>query len=228
MCGRLSLTAADHRAAAKLLTDAVPGFELEGLTRWLEQAEYRPHYNVGPGQTHLTVRGRKHRPILDRALWGFRFPDKPKKLVINARAESVDTRPMFRRAFEHGRCLIPADGFFEWEKTESERLPWWFHRRDERALLFAAVLERPRGRGAELEGPPRFSIITVPAGDEVGQIHDRMPAIIESEEVDDWLFASPAQAHELLRPNEDALTRMRVSKRFNSVAYDEPFRAETP
>lgn len=218
MCGRLSLTAADHRAAAELLANAVPQFEVESLSRWLEQAEYHPHYNVGPGQIHWLVRARGERPLLDRGLWGMSKRDGPKKLVVNARAESIESRPMFRAAFAQRRCLIPADGFFEWERHEQERLPWWFRRHDRRALLFAAVFDPP----AEHEEAPRFSIVTVPSTAEVGRIHDRMPAIVESEEVLAWLSGPPARARSLLRPSETPLDMVRVSKRFNTVAYDEP------
>lgn len=217
MCGRLSLTAADHRAAAMLLADAVPGFEVDGLSAWLAATDYRRRYNVGPGQTHLVVRGRSGRAILDRGTWGFELgqgPGKSAKLVINARAEGVAERPLFRAAFARGRCLIPADGFFEWERRAGQRLPHWFRRADHRALLFAALLS-----------PPRFSIITVPASAALARIHDRMPAIIEPEAVEAWLFEAPAQARALLQTRTLELESMRVSPAFNSASYDQPIEA---
>jgi putative SOS response-associated peptidase YedK len=216
MCGRMGLTASDHRAAAIMLSAAVPGFRPESLASWLERSSYQPHSNIGPGQQHWTVRGRDGRAILDRGLWGFTGPDKPGKLVFNARAETIETRPMFRAAFEQRRCLIPADGFFEWQREDNRRLPWWFHREDGKLLLFAAVIDPPE-RPAD---PPRFSVITVPADGEVARIHDRMPAILESDQVMPWLFDSPRLARSLLRPQADRLATFRVSTNFNAVAYD--------
>ncbi|PRP92218.1 putative SOS response-associated peptidase YedK [Enhygromyxa salina] len=218
MCGRLSLSAPNHRAAAKLLADAVPGFEVEGLARWLEQAGYRPRYNVGPGQEHWLIRGREDRPILDRGVWGFAMGAKPGKLVINARAETVATKPMFRAAFARTRCLIPADGFFEWQRREHERQPWWFHRPERSALLFAALVDPP----ASPDAAARFSIVTVPASEDLRWIHDRMPAIVDPEAVRTWLFADPRRAHELLGDREHELEATQVSTRYNSLGYDEP------
>jgi putative SOS response-associated peptidase YedK len=220
MCGRMSLTASDHRAAAIMLSAAVPGFQADSLAGWLERSHYQPHSNIGPGQQHFTVRGRSGRAILDRGLWGFTGPGK---LVFNARAEGIESRPMFRSAFEHRRCLIPADGFFEWQRDENRRLPWWFHREDGGLLLFAAVFDPPE-RPAD---PPRFSVITVPAEGEVARIHDRMPAILEPARVMPWLFDSPNVAHSLLRPQPDRLAAFRVSTNFNAVAYDGAIVAET-
>jgi putative SOS response-associated peptidase YedK len=216
MWGRMSLTASDHRAAAIMLSDAVPGFHADSLASWLERSSYQPHANIGPGQAHWTVRGRNGRAILDRGLWGFAGPQKPGKLVFNARAESIETRPLFRAAFERRRCLIPADGFFEWQRDDKRRLPWWFHREDGGLLLFAAVFDPPE-RPAD---PPRFSVITIPAAGEVARIHDRMPAILESEQVMPWLFDSPSAAHSLLRPQAERLATFRVSTSFNAVSYD--------
>lgn len=216
MCGRLSLSAATHREAAVMLAHAVPGFEIEHLAKWLERAGYEGRTNVAPGQVHWVVRGHARRPILDRGLWGLHPGDKPGKLIINARAETIEQRPLFRAAFQGRRALIPADGFFEWEKRDKQRLPHWFHRPDREALLFAAVLEPPHGH----EQLPQFSIVTVPAEGEVAHIHDRMPAIIERDEVREWLFHSPARAHALLRPRADLLSEFRVSTRFNVADYE--------
>lgn len=214
MCGRMSFGAADHRTAAIMLSDLVPGFEPSGLASWLERADYRPHTNIGPGQVHFIVRGRSGRPILDRGLWGFSAPDKPAKRIFNARAETVDARPMFRAAFERRRCLIPADGFFEWERSGDRRLPWWFHREDGRSLLFAAVFDPPQQADAQA----RFCVITVPAAGEIAKIHDRMPAMIDSAEVSRWLFEPSPRS--LLRPRGEELSAFRVSARFNAVGYD--------
>ncbi len=214
MCGRMSLSASDHRTAAIMLSAAIPGFEQSGLASWLERADYQPHTNIGPGQTHFIVRGRGGRAILDRGLWGFSMADKPGKLAFNARAETIDSRPMFRTAFARRRCLIPADGFFEWERSEARRLPWWFHRDDGRLLLLAGVFDPPQG-----DEQARFSVITVPAAGEIARIHDRMPALLDSDEVEQWLADPPDRALALLRPQPEQIASFRVSTRFNAVAY---------
>jgi putative SOS response-associated peptidase YedK len=240
----MSFGASDHRTAAIMLSDAVPGFQPDSLSAWLERAEYQPHTNIGPGQPHWIVRGRDGRAILDRGAFGFTaaVPDKPgqSKLVFNpntaasrparsaggpsgrsgsdlrfnARAETIASRPMFRGAFERRRCLIPADGFFEWERVDRRRLPWWFHRDDGQLLLFAGVFDPPQH-----DDPARFSIITVPAAGEIARVHDRMPAIIESADVSRWLFDRPTDS--LLRPHSERLTAFRVSTRFNAIGHDE-------
>lgn len=221
MCGRLSLTAADHRAAARMLAEAIPAFKAQSLAPWLEQAGYSPRSNVGPGQDHWLIRGRGTRPILDRGRWGMAAPDKPQKLVINARGETVDRRPMFRGAFAQRRALIPADGFFEWSGEKGRRQPHWFHHPDRAALLFAAVFDAPRP-----DAPlPRFSIITVPASASVAPIHHRMPAIVETAAVDTWLFAPPTEARALLVPSACALEAWSVSPAFNHASHEGPIEA---
>ena len=194
MCGRLSLSAPNHRAAAELLAAAVPGFEAEGLARWLAAANYEPHTNLGPGQDHWLVRGRAHRPIMGTGRWGFEHRGQARtKLVINARSETLDQRPMFRSAFAHGRALVPADGFFEWQREGKRRQPHWFHREDRSALLLAALFEPPRG-----DTPERFCVITRPASDDLSWVHPRMPVIIAPEAVETWLFGAPPQLHALM------------------------------
>ena len=221
MCGRMSLTASDPLAAAEMIARVIPSFERKGLARWLERADYRPRYNVGPGQEHWLVRGRKRRPILDRALWGFEFSGRSKKLVFNARAETVESRPMFRAAFAHDRCLVVADGFFEWDHRGGERQPWWFRRKDGEAILLAGV--RTEGHSGEGPDRPRFAIVTAPAGADIEGIHDRAPVIVEPPSVQRWLLAPPEEAVGLLGSAPAGLLRgVPVSRHVNSIAHDDP------
>src|SRR5439155_9106312 len=92
--------------------------------------QYRPRYNVAPSDAHLIVAGRQ----LLGARWG--LGDQPQ---INARSETAAELPTFRQAFAHGRCVVPADGFFEWDP---ERRPLWYRRRDGQLLLMAGLYER--------------------------------------------------------------------------------------
>jgi putative SOS response-associated peptidase YedK len=140
-------------------------------------------------------------------------PRGPSRLVINARAETVAQRPMFRAAFSTRRCLIPADGFFEWDRTRKPRQPWWFHRANGHPLAFAGLVDD------HADEPPRFVIITVPAAGGVEQIHDRMPAIVAREAVDPWLFGTPRDARAVLDDAGVPLEAMPVSTAFNTSQY---------
>lgn len=215
----MSLSAADHRAAAELLAGAVAEFEAPGLARWLALADYRPRTNIAPGQRQLLIRARGRRPILDRATWGMSLRGASRsKLVINARAETVAERPMFRAGFARHRCLIPADGFFEWKQIDGDRQPHWFHRAGGEALLLAAVLDPPRTPDA----PARFAVITRPAVADLRWIHDRMPVILDSEAVSPWLHGELDEARALLERAPPTLAEVPVSTAFNRADYDGP------
>jgi putative SOS response-associated peptidase YedK len=210
MCGRLSLTSSDHRAAAELIAAMIPRFDAADLGAWLERSGYQPRYNVGPGQDHWVVRARSKRPILARVNWG--LPSRQGQLIINARAETVSERPMFRAAFAEGRCLVVADGFFEWDRSGERPQPWWFRDAGGRGLLFAAVVS---------EG--RFAIVTVPANADVEAFHTRMPALIDPSVHEPWLFGPAADARALLTSAPTgALRASAVSRRINSMEHDDP------
>lgn len=217
MCGRLSLTSADHRAAANLIADLIPRFNAADLGAWLSRSDYRPRYNVGPGQDHWVVRGRAGRPILARARWG--MPGRQGQALINARAETIRERPMFRSAFAGGRCLVVADGFFEWDRRGGRPQPWWFRDAAGRGLLFAAVLSEAH----EPEPHENFVIVTVPANPDVEAFHTRMPAIIDPRAHEQWLFGGPADAQPLLASAPSGFLRATaISRRINSIAHDDP------
>ncbi len=217
MCGRLSLTSADHRAAADLIAGLIPRFDSAALGDWLARSGYHARYNVGPGQDHWVVRARAGRPILARARWG--MPGPKDQLVINARAETVTERPMFRTPFAHARCLVVADGFFEWDRRGGRAQPWWFRNAAGRGLLFAAVVAESREPGAR----DQFVIVTVPANADIEAFHPRMPAIIEPKVYEGWLLGAAANARPLLASAPvGALRGIAVSSRVNSIEHDDP------
>ncbi|HEV2377377.1 MAG TPA: SOS response-associated peptidase [Streptosporangiaceae bacterium] len=149
--------------------------------------------------------------------------------LINARAETVDSKPAFRRAFTKRRCLLPADGFYEWEQVESDgktrKQPYFIHRADGGSLAFAGLYELWRDRSRPDDDRDAWLwtavIITTRAADEVGQIHDRMPMVIEPTTWDDWLDPAntdPSHLHHLLVPAAaSGLTSYPVSTEVNSV-----------
>src|SRR5947209_992692 len=111
MCGRITLTVRDLETVAQLLgADVNPG----------DASLYCPHYNLGPTSQHWMVTAGPTRRLVP-ALWGMRT--KGEKLVINARAETLGARPLFREAVARRRCIIPTDGFFEWSGPRSDRRP---------------------------------------------------------------------------------------------------------
>jgi putative SOS response-associated peptidase YedK len=154
--------------------------------------------------------------------------------LINARAETVASKPAFRRAFARHRCLLPADGFYEWEKSgdpkSPRKQPYYIRREDGGVLAFAGLYELWRDKDRPDDDPDSWlwtaTIITTRAEDEVGRIHDRMPMVIEPARWADWLdpAASGTEAlHGLMTPAASVhLTTYPVSTEVNSVRHNGP------
>lgn len=174
---------------------------------------YRARYNVAPTDRHPIALARDGRRGLEMATWGLAPARAGGAVLINARAETALVKPSFREAYEHRRCIVPADGFFEWQKTPEGRLPIWYHRADGKLLYFAGLFDE------EADGR-RFTVLTTPANMLIAPVHDRMPAIIPADEVTTWLErGSPS----LLEPAaEELLVATPVSKRVSSVKNDDP------
>ena len=194
---------------------------------------YRPRYNIAPTDQHWIVRTKREERELLPASWGlvnsWAADSKGGARQINCRAETALARPSFRDAFVRRRCLVPADGFFEWVGDKQTRRPVWFHPPDDSLFLFAGLYEKWLNPQTS-EWLRTFTILTTTPNETVAQVHDRMPVIVDAATVDDWLYVpgSNAQAHAeklrtLLRPAaESALVATAVSPRANSVANDDP------
>ena len=193
MCGRYTLTRPDEEA----LLSALPFDELSDI-----RIELRPRYNLAPGQRNPIVLAGEDGAALAEAEWGFRRSGGG--LAINARSETVRTRPMFRQAFREGRCLVPADGFFEWRREGRVNQPYLF-RKDDGALFVMAGL---------CEGG-HYVVLTRDSEGDVAEIHDRMPVILSPEDARDWLEHGQIG-------KAPALTRTRVSTRVNRIDHDDP------
>jgi putative SOS response-associated peptidase YedK len=142
--------------------------------------------------------------------------------MINARAETVAKR--FAAPFERRRCLVPADGFYEWEKKDGKKQPWFIHRADGSPMVFAGLWEVwwPPGVDRDSEPPLRTcTIITTDANDLVRPIHDRMPVVLSPSDWDEWVDRSNTDTRALSRllvPSDPrALEMFEVSPRVNSV-----------
>jgi putative SOS response-associated peptidase YedK len=214
MCGRSSLHDAPRNVLEHFeLPPVLPGFE--------------PRYNISPSldQYTITLDAGRGTAVTPRR-WGLVpwWADDPSMgaRLINARAESIAERPAFRDAFAARRCLVVADGYYEWQGSGRGRTPYFFHMSDNRAFVFAGLWERWRKGGAELE---TCVIITTDASPEAARIHDRMPAIIPLERAKEWIDMStpPRDALGLLVPYAGSdLECYEVSRFVNGPANDSP------
>lgn len=217
MCGRFTLTTDDYAAVAEAFGARV---EPEVL------AAARPRFNVAPTDRHPIVVADPDARRLVLGQWGLkslRDRDKPRPPIqINARAETVASRGLFRSAFERHRCVVVADGFFEWTGPKHDRRPMWFHPPGGGPLAFAGIFLPWPGD----DGPvPCFCIVTTAANDLVAPVHDRMPVVLAAGDVDAWLDgrSDTAALQQLLRPApDDRLIATPVSPRVNDVRNDDP------
>lgn len=180
--------------------------ESRALFRFLEHPRFPPRETVAPGSPIAIVRmeqGERHFALVR---WGF-IPSwvkeiKPGKPLINARGETVAEKPSFRNALKRRRCLIPADGFYEWLGDQPGRkIPYLIHRPDNGLFAFAGLWEQWMGAdGSELD---TAVIITTAANREMAEIHDRMPVVIEPEDHETWLAGNMDDAMRLIRPAPD-------------------------
>ena len=150
--------------------------------------EWSPRYNLSPGQQALVVLKTdpaEMPPEIKVLLWGL-IPhwakERGKYSTINARIETVNEKPAFRESFRHKRCIVPADGYFEWQPIDHGKQPYYFHRPDDKPLAFAGLWDTwTDPEGPEGETIQSFTIIVRPAISGISEIHDRMPAILPEE-----------------------------------------------
>jgi putative SOS response-associated peptidase YedK len=223
VCGRYSLAGPDP-------------YDLRARFPIGEQVVVRRRFNVAPGDDIAAVTtDREGTPRGDVLRWGLvpHWAENPKlgARMINARAETVADKPAFRYAFMRRRCLILADGFFEWERpAPGTRRAWWVTRADRAPFAFAGLWSvwRPSGADGRADGvePLRTcTIVTTTANPRVAAIHDRMPVILAPGGEDAWLDPAtpPGLLHELLVPLGAAETAVRrVGDAVNDARHDEP------
>jgi putative SOS response-associated peptidase YedK len=207
-------------------TNQVTWRELVELYRIHDQPalNLRPRYNVAPSQDIPIVRPADAGREIVTARWGLvPFWAKDLKVgykMINAKAETVDEKPSFRNAFKSRRCLIPADGFYEWKKLEGgEKEPYRLCLKDQQPFAFAGLWERNDGLDVT-----SCTIITTEPNEVAGSIHNRMPVILPPGDYEAWLSAetAPADAKALLRPYEGEMIAYPVNKAVGSPKNDQP------
>lgn len=166
---------------------------------------WEPTWNVAPTRTAPVVRLHPETRArhLDLLRWGLipHWAKDPKSVrqPFNARAETVATAPMFRDALVRRRCLVPADVFYEWQATESGKLPFAITRADGQPMVFAGLWEG--WRGADGSVLRTYTIITTNANATLRPLHDRMPVILEPPDWSAWLGEVEAEPQTLLRPS---------------------------
>lgn len=212
----------------------------EFVARGGELRDWRPSYNVAPTEESPIVRERLHDGEAAREIEGAAWGLKPSwakpggPAPINARLESVATNGLFRRAFAQKRCIVPMNGYYEWQATPSGKQPYFIHGPE--SLLAAAGLYEVRKEGDDWA--VSFTVITREAADASGEVHDRMPVFLTEDVWGQWLDPRPVEARdekdELLAMLDRAslavahtITTYPVSKRVNnardtSVAKDDP------
>lgn len=213
MCGRYTLST-PMEALEQRFHAALPH---EALT---------PTYNAAPSQA-LPVVCNTHPQQIAMSAWGFvpewadgRVDVKP---LINARAETVATKPTFRQAFKSKRCLILSDGFYEWQRTDKRKVPHRIAPQSGELFAFAGIwstMHDPNGRPYTT-----FAILTTEANALVAQIHSRMPVILHAHDEATWLdqHCPLEEAQALLVPfPAELLTLYEVSPRVNSPTYNTP------
>jgi len=214
MCGRFVITSAPAA--------------LRQIFGYVEQPNFPPRHNIAPTQPIPVVIGENGVRHFRLMRWGLlpAWVKDPRNfsLLINARAETVSERPAFKNAMKRRRCLIPADGYYEWRATENRKRPCFIYRRDGGPIGLAGLAETWIGpNGEELD---TVAIVTAPASAELAPLHHRVPVTIAPDDFDRWLDCGaddPETLMELLAPpREGEFAWHEVSTRVNRVANDDP------
>lgn len=211
MCGRYMLARDAQSLAEEFGIDA--------------PARLAPRYNIAPTQPALIVREVDKRRVAALVRWGlvpFWADDiNIGQRMINARSETVTAKPAFRAAFRHRRCLVPADGYYEWQSRDGRKQPYLMAPADGGCFALAGLWEHWQRDGNELE---TMSLMTCAANASLSAIHDRMPVVIARADYGRWLSGdtAPAQLQSLLSPApNDCFVARAVSTRVNSPRNDD-------
>ena len=220
MCGRYTLRVDAETVAAQLKLDTVP--------------ELAPRYNIAPTQTAPVIRLslEEEARVLTMMRWGLvPFWAKDPGIgnrMINARSETASGKPAFRAAFKRRRCVVPADGFYEWRKTPDGKQPYRIVVDDGVPFAMAGLWEswRPKDASDDVEPLLSYTILTTAPNDKIAALHDRMPVILAAEEIDRWLDPGASDT-EALEAMLDAFPAERmsaypVSRHVNRPANDDP------
>ena len=213
MCGRFVITS--------------PPAALRQIFGYIEQPDFPPRHNIAPTQPVPVIileSGVRHFRLMR---WGLLpgWVEDPRQfaLLFNARAETVMEKPAFRNAMKRRRCLIPADGYYEWQASEKRKRPHFIHRRDGGPIGLAALAETWIGpNGEELD---TVAIVTAPASTDLSVLHHRVPVTIDPGDFDRWLDCRAYDAESVMAlltaPEKGEFAWHEISTRVNHVANDD-------
>src|SRR3954447_7828596 len=213
MCGRFVITS--------------PPAALRQMFGYAEQPNFPPRHNIAPTQPIPVVifeNGARHFRLMRWGLLPAWVKDtRDFALLINARAETVAEKPAFKNAMKRRRCLIPADGYFEWHAAGSRKRPYFIYRRDGVPVGLAGVTETWIGpNGEELD---TVAIVTAPASDDLSSLHPRVPVAIAPADFERWLDCGAHDVEEAMAllkpPREGEFAWHEISTRVNRVANDD-------
>lgn len=215
MCGRFSLSS--------------PPEEVRHHFGYDEQPNFPPRYNIAPTQPVAIVRAHEGKKQFHLVRWGLipSWVKDPKSftLLINARSETAHEKPAFRAAIQRRRCLIPANGFYEWQRLNpSTKRPYWVRPQKGGLIGFAAIWES--WQGPEGEALDTVAVLTTAAPKSLEEIHHRVPVVIPQGRFDAWLGLDDPDQRDvqslLITPPEALFEAVPVSVRVNAVANDDP------
>jgi putative SOS response-associated peptidase YedK len=213
MCGRFVITS--------------PPAALRQIFGYIEQPNFPPRHNIAPTQPIPVViveNGIRHFRLMRWGLLPAWVKDPGKfALLINARGETVREKPAFKNAIKRRRCLIPADGYYEWQVSEKRKRPHFIHRRDGQPIGLAGLAETWIGpNGEELD---TVAIVTAPASPDLAVLHHRVPVTIEPGDFERWLDCGDDNAEKvmalLVAPGEGCFVWHEISTRVNRAANDD-------
>jgi putative SOS response-associated peptidase YedK len=209
MCERFCLTATPAEIRKQFKIQKVPTL--------------MPRYNIAPTQTSPIVVAKGKERELHFARWGL-VPSWSRDLslaarMINAPADALEDRAAYRTPFESQRCLVPANGFYEWQSRGTKKQPYKIALRNGGLIAFAGLWDKWAPENGE--AIETFTIITTAASRLISEVHDRMPVIIAPSDYQLWLTASPRTAKKLLLPYASGLTIAPISERVNNIQNDD-------
>lgn len=217
MCGRFASSSSTRRYAESF---GLPG--TDDLRRY--RGDTSPRYNIAPGMFSWCMQERlgKGDFSFEAYRWGLvpSWVDDLRSAVkpINARAETAASKPYFRAAMRSRRCIVPADGYYEWTEVAAKKLPWFISSAGGAPMAFAGlyeIWERPDGSDRSIS----FAILTTDSSESIRHIHDRMPCILRPRDIETWLdpdLRNVAAIQPLLRTWDGPLESWRVDPKVNS------------
>lgn len=218
MCGRYTFYSA---------SEILKKYDLETTENLQLALDMPDNFNVSPGaHMPIIIRGTQEH-VLEFMVWGL-VPSWSKNAqtdlkLINARAENLTEKPMWKRLLKSHRCIVPARGFYEWKAVDGKKQPYYITSKENSVLSFAGLFDRwSDSEGVEMAS---FTIITTSPNKEMSNIHNRMPVILSKQAMELWLSPlelEPEQIHDLLLPSPDgSLSLEKVSTKVNYSGHNE-------